>query len=368
MPPHADHNLLVPTDRGLWCEAGGFHVDPWRPVERAVVTHAHADHACPGCDHYLASPATCDLLRVRIGPGIDAQSLPFGETLTQGRATISLHPAGHILGSAQARIQRTADSSASGTDRAVWVVSGDYKTDPDPTAEQFEPVPCDVFISETTFALPIYRWPDRADVADEINAWWLANQQAGRTTVLLAYSLGKAQRVLRMLDPSIGPIAVHGAIPKLSAVYTKHGIDLPEALHANTDTADAIKGQGAIVCPPSASSGPWLRRFAGSGGTRIAMASGWMRVRGRRRWQSLDHGFVLSDHADWDGLLRTIADTGAARVGLTHGSAETMARYLNETGRADAFVVPTRYTGEEAPGSGAPDENADGQTDGEAPA
>jgi putative mRNA 3-end processing factor len=349
-------DLITPTERGLWCEAGGFHIDPWKPVERAVVTHAHADHACPGCAHYLASPATCDLLRVRIGPSIDATPLPFGTPIVQGAARVSLHPAGHILGSAQVRVEDTRLGDNDGT----WCVSGDYKTDHDPTAERFEPVRCDTFISETTFALPIYRWPDRAVVASDINRWWRGNARAGRTSVLLAYSLGKAQRVLRMLDPSIGPIGVHASIPKLSAVYDQHGVVLPDALTANPESAPDLKNGAVIVAPPAAASGPWIRRFAGPEGLRVAMVSGWMRVRGRRRWQSVDHGFVLSDHADWQGLLDTIDATGAARVGLTHGSASVMARYLNEQTSLDAFVIPTRYTGEEA---GEPEQQGPEQPD-----
>lgn len=342
-PHRRERDLVVPTDRGLWCATGNFHIDPWRPVERAVVTHAHADHACPGCEYYLASPATCDLLRVRIGPNIDATPIPFGKPVTQGDTRVSLHPAGHILGSAQVRVE---DTRTGQRNDGSWCVSGDYKTDPDPTAEAFEPVRCDTFISETTFALPIYRWPDRGRIAREINNWWRTNAQKGRTSVLLAYSLGKAQRVLRLLDPAIGPIGVHASIPKLSAVYERHAVVLPRAVTANADSAGDLKNGGVIVAPPSASSGPWIRRFAGPEGLRVAMVSGWMRVRGRRRWQSLDHGFVLSDHADWPGLLATIRETGATRVGLTHGSASTMARYLAEHRSLDAFVVPTRYTGE----------------------
>lgn len=343
LKPHSDH-LITTTASGLWCEAGGFHIDPWHPVPRAVITHAHADHACAGCETYLASPATCDLLRVRIGKSINVQSLPFGQSVREGDAAVSLHPAGHILGSAQVRV-------AHATTGETWVVSGDYKTDPDPTAETFEPVRCDTFISETTFALPIYRWPDRAAVAYDINTWWRQCAEQSRTAVLLAYSLGKAQRVLHLLDDSIGPIGVHGSIPALSEVYTRHGIDLPSCVHANADTAAALKGTGIIVAPPSAGSGPWIRKFAGENGLRIAMASGWMRVRGRRRWQCLDHGFVLSDHADWPHLLSTIETTGASRVGLTHGSASTLARYLAEARGMDTFVLPTRYTGEEQAGS-----------------
>ena len=338
-------SLITSTERGLWCQAGRFHIDPWEPVERAVITHAHADHACPGCTTYLASPPTCDLLRARLGRDIDAQPVPFGRSFLHEDTRISLHPAGHILGSAQVRVEHVKTGE-------VWVASGDYKTDPDPTAERFEPVRCHTFITETTFALPIYRWPDHAQVARDINRWWRTCAEAGRTAVLLVYALGKAQRILHLLDPVIGPIAVHGSIPPLNDVYAAHGIDLPPCTHANAETADQIRGHGVILAPPSASSGPWIRRFRGPDGLRIAMVSGWMRVRGRRRWRSIDHGFALSDHADWPNLIRTIRETGATRVGLTHGSASTLARYLRETYALDTFVLPTRYTGEQLSDSG----------------
>ena len=350
MPP-ASPELITATDRGLWCEAGGFHVDPWKPVDRAVITHAHADHACAGCGAYLAAPPTRDLLRKRLGKKINAESIPFGERRAMNGATVSLHPAGHILGSAQVRVEAGGET---------WAVSGDYKTDPDPAAEPFEPVPCDAFISETTFALPIYRWPDRERVAREINGWWAACAAEGRTAVLLAYSLGKAQRVLRMLDPSIGPIGVHGAIPPLSEIYHAHGVALPAVVHANAETAPRLKQGGVVVAPPSAASGTWVRRFAGPGGLRTALVSGWMRVRGRRRWNSVDRGFVLSDHADWSGLLDTVRATGASRIRLTHGAAATFARYLREEMHLDARALETRYTGE----GGEPAEGDGGGGDG----
>lgn len=330
---------MVPTERGLWCEAGGFHVDPWRPVPLAVVTHAHADHATPGCGRYLATAGTIALMRSRMPGVIEADTPAFGERVRLGRTTVSLHPAGHVLGSAQVRIEPDDGGP-------VWVITGDYKVEPDPSCEAFEVVPCDVLLTESTFGLPIYRWEDPARVFEDINAWWRSNAEEGRTTVLLAYSLGKAQRVLAGLDASNGPIGVHGAVLGPTRVYREAGIVLPEVVHADADHAKELKGRGLIVTPPSASGTAWVRKFKGPGGIRTAFVSGWMRVRGRRRWQSVDRGFTLSDHADWDGLLDTVRRSGATRVGVTHGSSETLARYLRESMGLDTFVVPTRFTGE----------------------
>lgn len=345
-------DLVVPTDRGLWCAAGGFHIDPWKPVDLAVVTHAHADHATPGCARYIASPGTLALMRSRMPGQIPGDPLPFRTPLRLGRTTISLHPAGHVLGSAQVRVEPD--------DGPVWVVTGDFKTQADPTCEPFEPIACDTLLTESTFGLPIYRWPDPVQVHAEINAWWAANRAAGRTSVILAYSLGKAQRVLAGLDASIGPIGVHGALLGPTQVYRDAGIVLPDVVHADKNSAESLHA-GLIVTPPSATGTPWVRRFAGPGGIRTAMASGWMRVRGRRRWQSVDHGFVLSDHADWDGLIDTVRRSGASRIGVTHGSSEVLARYLSESMGLSTFVVPTRYVGDTVEPDG-PEQPAGGAT------
>lgn len=334
-------DLIVPTDRGLWCQAGGFHIDPWRPVDLAVVTHAHADHATPGCAHYIASRNTIALMRSRMPGTIEATTPEFGQPVRLGTTTVSLHPAGHVLGSSQVRVAPD--------EGPVWVVTGDFKVEPDTTCEPFEVVPCDVLLTESTFGLPIYRWGDPGAVFDDINAWWRSNAEQDRTTVLLTYALGKAQRVLAGLDPSVGPIGIHGALRGPTAVYRDAGITLPDTVHANAENAAELKGKGLIVCPPSASGTPWVRRFKGAGsggGLRTAFVSGWMRVRGRRRWGSVDRGFVLSDHADWDGLIDTVRRCGATRVGVTHGSSEVLARYLAERVGVETFVVPTRYTGE----------------------
>jgi putative mRNA 3-end processing factor len=333
--------LIRPTERGLWCEAGGFYIDPWKPVDVAVVTHAHADHATSGCGQYFASKHTIALMRSRMS-GIGRATTPdFGEVFRLGSTDVSLHPAGHVLGSAQVRV-----APLGGGD--VWCVTGDYKVEPDPTCEAFEVVPCDVLLTESTFGLPIYRWGASSDVFDSINAWWRSNASAGRTSVLLAYSLGKAQRVLGGLDGSIGPIGVHGALLGPTRVYREAGIVLPDVVHADKQRSKELRGAGMIVCPPSAAGGPWLRQFRGPDGMRTGMVSGWMRVRGRRRWRAVDTGFVLSDHADWDGLLATIQRSGAERIGVTHGSSEALARYIREQMGLDSFVVPTRFVGEGA--------------------
>lgn len=328
-----DGELLVIRPEGIYCPAGDFHIDPWRPVERAVITHAHSDHARPGSRRYLTTVAGQHVLRLRMGDGPSIDTVRYSEPVTLGDVRVSLHPAGHVLGAAQVRVERGG---------RVWVVSGDYKLDADPTCERFEPVRCDTFISECTFGLPIYRWPAAGEVFEDINAWWRANQAAGRCSVVFAYALGKAQRVLAGVDASIGPIVVHGAVGRVVEAYRAAGVALPEVVRASEGDAKAWRGRALVVAPPSAAGSPWLRRF---GAVATASASGWMRVRGRRRQGALDRGFVLSDHADWPGLLDAIEATGATQVRLTHGSTAVVARYLRERG-VDAAELHTPYTGE----------------------
>ena len=323
--------MISVTNKGLYCKAGDFYIDPWRPVAHAVVTHAHADHARPGNGSYLGAESGRGILRERLGGKAEIDTLPFGEERRIGGARVSFHPAGHLLGSAQVRIE---------VDGEVWVISGDYKIQPDPSCERFEVVPCDTFVTESTFALPVYRWPDSEAVFREINDWWRLNQSLGRTSVLFAYALGKAQRILCGIDPSIGPIGVHGAVDKLNVHYREAGRPLPETLRASRETAEALRGRGLILAPGSAQNTPWIRRFAPYS---TASASGWMQVRGVRRRRALDRGFVLSDHADWDGVLATIRATGARRVGVSHGFTDVLARWLREEAGLEAFVVPTRF-------------------------
>ncbi len=336
--------LIRSTPQGLYCEEGGFHIDPWAPVERAVITHAHADHARPGSGSYLCTTDGAGVLRLRMGQGAQISTLAYGGTVEQQGVRISLHPAGHILGSAQVRIERTV-AGAEGPAGEVWVVSGDYKTEPDITCRHFEPVRCHTFITESTFGLPIYRWPSQAETTAEINAWWRANQREGRTSLIYAWPLGKAQRILASIDPSIGPVGAHGSIRRLNAAYADAGVPLPEVLRATGDGALPLRGAGLVVAPPSTSASTWLRRLAGEGGVGTAFVSGWMKVRGARRRRSVDRGFVLSDHADWPGLMQTIRDTGAPRVGVTHGFAGQVSRWLHEQG-LDSFVIESRYEGE----------------------
>ncbi|MCB2035668.1 MAG: ligase-associated DNA damage response exonuclease [Burkholderiaceae bacterium] len=328
-------DLVVATPRGLYCPPGDFYIDPWRPVERAVITHAHADHARRGHAHYLAHADAAPVLRARLGADIALQTLGYGEPVSVGGVQVSLHPAGHVLGSAQVRLAHRG---------AVWVASGDYKLDPDPTCAPFEPVRCNVFITESTFGLPIYRWPDSATLFGELNRWWAAAADAGRPAVLYAYAFGKAQRVLAGVDPSIGPLVCHGAVQALNAAYRAQGVALPPTWRVTDAGLDAAGLRRALViAPPSAAGSPWLRRF---GAHTDAFASGWMQVRGARRRRGVDRGWVLSDHADWPGLQRAIAATGASRVIVTHGSVDTLVRWLREHGlQADRFS--TEYGGDD---------------------
>lgn len=318
-------DLVVERPEGLYCPPGNFYIDPWRPVARAVITHAHSDHARWGHGHYLAAAPAEGVLRARLGD-IQLQTLPYGERLQHHGVTLSLHPAGHVLGSAQVRLEHGGQ---------VWVASGDYKVAPDPTCAPFEPVRCDVFITESTFGLPIYRWCPDEEVFADINAWWTRNASHARASVLCCYSFGKAQRVLSGVDPSIGPIIVHGAVQPLNEAYRAAGVALPETRMV-TDVKDrADLRRCLVVCPPSAAASPWMRRF---GEHQTAFASGWMQVRGNRRRGGYDRGFVLSDHADWPGLMDAIDATGAQRVIVTHGSVPVMVRHLRERGlQAESF-------------------------------
>jgi putative mRNA 3-end processing factor len=338
--------LLSRTDRGLYCAAGDFHIDPWRPVERAVVTHAHSDHARWGCDRYLGSKEGERVLRTRVGRAARIRSVAWGEPVDVNGVRVSLHPAGHILGSAQVRVEHRGE---------VCVVSGDYKTEPDATCTPWEPVRCHTFVTESTFGLPIYRWPAQAEVFAEINAWWRANAEAGRASLILGYALGKAQRILAGLDPEIGPIYTHGAVERLTQDYRDSGIALPPTAYVGAMPAGTQWAGSMIVAPPSADATPWTRRF---GALSNAFASGWMRIRGTRRRRSLDRGFVLSDHVDWPSLIASIEATGAERVWVTHGYTAQVVRWLCDRGY-DALALETRFTGEQADADASLDADVD---------
>jgi putative mRNA 3-end processing factor len=326
-------SLLTLTSDGLFCPAGDFYIDPWRPVDRAVITHAHSDHARSGSRQYLTSDAGRAVLRVRMGPDAAIETVAYGERVMINGVAVSFHPAGHILGSAQVRIERQGE---------VWVVTGDYKVEADATCAPFEPVRCHVFITESTFGLPVYRWPRQTSVFSEVNAWWRANQQHGKASVLFAYALGKAQRLLAGVDAQLGPIYTHGAVEKLNAAYRESGIKLPTTIYARADARPADWSRALILAPPSAAGTPWMRKF---GSVSSAFASGWMQIRGARRRRAVDRGFVLSDHADWPGLLSAIEAAGAERVLVTHGYTEALARWVRERGLC-AETVRTEFRGE----------------------
>lgn len=329
-------DLVVRRPEGLYCPPGDFFIDPWRPVDRAVLTHAHADHARRGHAHYLAAAPAEGVLRARLGE-ITLQSLAYGEAVEHRGVRVSLHPAGHVLGSAQVRLEHGAQ---------VWVASGDYFVsgagDHNLTCAPFEPVRCDCFITESTFGLPIYRWRPQREVYAEIDRWWRANAEAGRASVLFGYSFGKAQRLLAGVDAGIGPIVVHGAVQALNEAYRAAGVALPPTLLGTEVQDKAVLQRALVLAPPSAQGTPWLKRF---GDYSDAFASGWMQLRGTRRRQGVDRGFVLSDHADWPGLHRAIAATGARRVIVTHGYEAVMVRALAEQGlQAESFA--TEYGGD----------------------
>ena len=326
-------DLLTLTPKGLYCPPGNFYVDPWEPVDRAVITHAHSDHARPGSRRYLTTPQGRLVLQHRMGQDAQIDALGYGELLSLDGVQLSLHPAGHLLGSAQVRIEHQGE---------VWVVSGDYKTAADPTCQPLEPLRCDVFISESTFGLPIYRWPEPGGVIADIRQWWQANREEGLVSILFTYALGKAQRVIASLREAPGPILCHGAVEAVNACYRASGVDLPTTGLVQT-AAGKKSWQGALIIAPSSAMGsPWLRKF---GDISTGFASGWMLVRGTRRRKSMDRGFVLSDHADWTGLCDTIRATGAQRVLITHGATAAMSRYLREQG-LHAEVLQTRFEGE----------------------
>ncbi|MFD1193458.1 ligase-associated DNA damage response exonuclease [Seohaeicola saemankumensis] len=326
--------VLTLTDRGLYCAAGDFFIDPWRPVDRALITHAHADHARPGHGRYLCTDASMPVMRHRLGV-ITGDTIRYGETRRIGDALVSFHPAGHVPGSAQIRVEVAGQ---------VWVVSGDYKTEPDGLCEAFEPLRCHTFISECTFGLPVFRWQPQAVVADQINRWWAENAAQGRASLLAAYSLGKAQRLLHLLDPAIGPILTHAAVENTNAVLRDQGLPLPDTLRITPDLDRKANPGALIVAPPAVLGSAWARRF---GPLSTGFASGWMQMRGVRRRRAADRGFVISDHADWAGLLEAIKATGAETLYLTHGYTEIFTRYLRESGH-DAHVLATEYGGEDA--------------------
>lgn len=329
----ARRSVLRFTNKGIYCPAGDFYIDPWRSVERALITHGHADHARPGMARYLASETAMPVMRHRLGE-INIKTVAYGEARRIGDANVSFHPAGHVPGSAQIRVEVGGE---------VWVVSGDYKVVDDGVSEPFEPVKCDTFITECTFGLPVFKWDEPGQVARDVNAWWAKNASEGRFSICGAYSLGKAQRILAGLDPSIGPILTHGAIENTNEVLRAQGFQFPQTIRVTEETNPKDHKGAFVLASPAAMGSAWSGRFRPAS---TAFASGWMALRGVRRRRAADRGFVMSDHADWDGLNTAIKATGAERVFVTHGYTSVFRRWLEEQG-FDAGIVETEFGADE---------------------
>ena len=327
-------SLIERTAEGLYCRAADAWIDPWRPVPRALITHAHADHARPGCGEYWAVASSEGVLRQRLGQDISLHPVQYGVEHWLGQCRVSFHSAGHVLGSAQIRLE---------VDGEVWVVSGDYKRDADPSCDPFEPVPCDVLITEATFGLPIYRWQTGAEVAEEIRDWWQSDRQ--RPSLLFCYAFGKAQRLMAELN-AIGvddEVLLHGAVETVTRHYRAAAVPMtPSRPVSDLPRSDTLAGR-LVLAPPSAHRSSWMRRFRSP---QTGFASGWMAVRGARRRRGYERGFVLSDHADWPGLIQTVRQSGARKVYVTHGQSDVLARYLREIEGIEAEPLETLFEGE----------------------
>ena len=326
-------NLIEFTDKGLYCPPADVYVDPWRPVDKAIITHAHADHSRWGMGAYLAHHQSETVMRLRLGQDIKLETVGYNEVLHINGVEVSLHPAGHIFGSAQVKLSYQGET---------WVVSGDYKLQEDGFTTNFEPVRCHAFITESTFGLPIYKWKPQVDIITEINQWWRANQEQGKASLISAYALGKAQRIIHNVDRSIGPILLHGAVYNVQEALIAGGADLPYLPKVTHPVDKKVISQSLIVAPSSALNSPWVNKLKPYS---VGIASGWMMVRGAKRRRAADRGFVLSDHADWPGLNEAVEATGAERVFVTHGSTAAFSRWLREKG-LDSQEVATLYEGE----------------------
>jgi len=327
--------LLTFTKKGIYCQQADVYIDPWKPVAKALITHGHSDHARPGHQNYLATESAAPVIRYRLGRKIKLQTIAFGKVMTINGVRFSFHPAGHILGSAQIRVEYKGE---------VWVASGDYKVEDDHLAEAFEPVRCHSFITESTFGLPIYKWPSQEEVFQSINQWWTQNKAKGKVSVLTGYSLGKAQRLIQGLDPSIGKIYTHGAVENTNEVIRKQGVSIQDTIRITPQIKKKEFIGNIVVTPPSGIGTAWMSHFTSAS---VGMASGWMMLRSSRRRRAADRGFVLSDHADWDGLIQAIEATEAERVFVTHGYTRIFSKWLNEQG-IESHVVETKYEGEPA--------------------
>jgi len=333
--------LLAFNDKGIYCAQADVYLDPWRPVDKAIISHGHADHSRWGHKKYITQHSNIPIIKHRLGD-INVNGKDWSETFTINNVKFSFHPAGHIIGSAQIRVEYKGE---------VWVFTGDYKTEDDGVATPYEPVKCHSFITECTFGLPAFKWQPQDEVFAEINNWWQQNQSDGRTSVIFGYSLGKAQRLLKYLDTSIGKIYTHGAIENMTEVLRPQ-LEMPKTTRITRDIKkEEIKGN-IVVAPPSAHGTPWIKKMVPYV---TASASGWMTFRGARRRRAIDRGFVLSDHCDWQGLLSSIKETGAEKIICTHGYTDIFSRYLREIGY-DARTEQTQYEEENAEQTSKPED------------
>ncbi|GAA4106917.1 ligase-associated DNA damage response exonuclease [Aquimarina addita] len=323
--------LLIFNENGIYCEVADLYIDPWRPVNKAIITHGHADHSRWGHKEYITHHTNVPIIKHRLGD-INVSGRAYNETFSINNVTFSFHPAGHIIGSSQIRVEHKGE---------VWVFTGDYKIENDGISTPYEPIKCHTFITECTFGLPAFKWIPQAQVFDDINSWWSANQSEGKTSILFGYSLGKAQRLLKYLDPSIGQIYTHGAIENMTEVL-RPLVEFPSTTLITRETKkEELKGN-IVLAPPSAHGSTWIRKMVPYV---TASASGWMTFRGARRRRAIDKGFVLSDHCDWYGLLAAIEATGAEKIISTHGYTDIFSKYLREQGY-DARTEKTQYEGE----------------------
>ncbi|PKG41298.1 ligase-associated DNA damage response exonuclease [Psychroflexus sp. MES1-P1E] len=323
--------LLAFNQNGIYCAKADVYLDPWRKVDKAIISHGHADHSRWGNKKYITHHDNIPIMKHRLGE-IDVMGKAYGESFTINNVKFSLHPAGHVIGSSQIRVEHQGE---------VWVFTGDYKDEDDGVCIPYVPVKCHTFITECTFGLPAFKWTPQAEVMAEINDWWQSNKTDGRTSVLFGYSLGKAQRLLKHLDTNIGDIYTHGAIENMTNVLRAQ-VDFPETKLITRETTKKELSGNLVLAPPSVHGGTWIRKMVPYV---TASASGWMTFRGARRRRAIDKGFVMSDHCDWDGLLNSIKATECEKVICTHGYTDIFSRYLREIGY-DARTEATQYENE----------------------
>jgi len=327
-------SLLQFTDRGIYCTPADVHIDPWRPVRRALITHGHADHARWGHQYYMSTERAAPVIKHRLGK-IHLETVSFDQPININGVRFSFHPAGHVLGSAQIRVEHKGE---------IWVVSGDYKIMDDGLSEPFEPIQCHTFITECTFGLPVYKWKPQSQIISDINAWWSSNKSRGLVSVITAYALGKAQRILKNIDTTIGSIYTHGAVDNINEVIRNQGVELPETIRVSSEQDKKDFAGALVLAPPSAIGSSWMRRLPTAS---VGMASGWMTLRGARRRRNADRGFILSDHADWEGLNKAVSATGAEKIIATHGYTDVFVRWLKSQGY-NAVEEYTEFEGESA--------------------